>query len=288
MNSQVEHHHLLGEPRLAFHPDRSSDTDTHPLRGLLRFGPRSAGLIPEPIRVATIAPAQDAESLYSFLKELRRAAEPRERREYLPKWPGFQQVFRVRMEAAAAQCHAKLPEEFEAEFANSSARHVLLADRLVREIQRFVSARHEFDVLFLYLPDRWHGGFTGTPEEDFDLHDHLKAATARLRLPIQLIREDSAVQYHCRASVMWRIGVALYAKAGGVPWTLADADPETAYIGISYALRPVDSGKPRFVTCCSQVFDAEGTGLEFVAYDATEVEVYRENPFLVSNRRCSG
>ncbi len=79
---------------------------------------------------------------------------------------------------------------------------------------------------------------------------------------------------------MWRIGLALYAKAGGVPWKLAETDPETAYIGISYAVRPITSDRPRFVTCCSQVFDAEGAGLEFVAYDVHEVEVQRDNPFL--------
>src|SRR6185437_12541852 len=60
----------------------------------------------------------------------------------------------------------------------------------------------------------------------------------------------------------------------------SDTDPETAYIGISYAVRPVESDRPRFVTCCSQVFDADGAGLEFVAYDAHEVEVQRDNPFL--------
>jgi len=57
-----------------------------------------------------------------------------------------------------------------------------------------------------------------------------------------------------------------------VPWKLAETDPETAYIGISYAVRPPDSDRPRFVTCCSQVFDADGAGLEFVAYDAHDVE----------------
>lgn len=99
-------------------------------------------------------------------------------------------------------------------------------------------------------------------------------------VPMQLVREDKALAYSHRASVMWRIGIALYTKAGGIPWKLAETDPETAYIGISYAVRPNNTNRPRFVTCCSQVFDAEGAGLEFVAYDAHEVQVQRDNPFL--------
>lgn len=280
MTSQIDPHEVYGEPLLAFHPDRPKDTHLHPLQGLLRFGPRSAGLILDPLRVATIAPKQDAQQLYDFLKELRGKASPRERREYLPEWPGFQQVFKVRMEAAGAGCHAQLGDELETEFGASSTPHLVLAERLVREVQALESRRVEFDVLFIHVPDRWEPGFTGAPDEDFDLHDHLKAAAARLRVPIQLVREDSALAYGCRASVMWRIGIALYAKAGGVPWTLADPDSETAYVGISYAVRPTDSEHPRFVTCCSQVFDSAGSGLEFVAYDAHEVEVHRENPFL--------
>ena len=58
------------------------------------------------------------------------------------------------------------------------------------------------------------------------------------------------------------------------------SDPEAAYIGLSYALRPTESDRPRFVTRCSQVFDAEGAGLEFVAYDAHEIDVQRDNPFM--------
>jgi uncharacterized protein YjiS (DUF1127 family) len=155
-----------------------------------------------------------------------------------------------------------------------------LADRITRAIQALEAYRDQFDVLFIYLPSRWAPGFYGGPDEDFDLHDHIKAATAARRLPVQIVREDKALAYPHRASVMWRIGVALYAKAGGIPWKLADTDEETAYIGISYAVRPIESDRPRFVTCCSQVFDAEGSGLEFVAYDTHDVEVQRENPFL--------
>jgi hypothetical protein len=56
MNSEIASHICLPEPSLAFHPERSSDRETHPLRGLCRFGPYSAGMVPDPIRIATIAP----------------------------------------------------------------------------------------------------------------------------------------------------------------------------------------------------------------------------------------
>lgn len=280
MTSEISPHIWLPEPKLAFHPDRISDQDIHPLRGLLRFGPHSSGLVPDPIRVATVAPAGDGHRLYDFLKQLNSAAKPTERKDYLPEWPGFHRVFGLHMKAAGGSCHVELDKELEVEFQASSTPHLVLAERLVRAIQRLDAHRSEFDVLFVYIPQRWAPGYTGGPGEDFDLHDHLKAATATRRLPVQLVREDKALAYPDRASVMWRIGLALYAKAGGVPWKLAEADPETAYIGISYAIRPLESDRPRFVTCCSQVFDAEGSGLEFVAYDAHEVEVQRDNPFL--------
>jgi hypothetical protein len=280
MTSEIATHVWLPEPELAFHPERGSDREIHPLRGLLRFGPYSAGLVPDPIRVATLAPAGESRRLYGFITQLNSAYKPTERKGYLPEWPGFHQVFGLHMRAAGAGCHVELDTHLDSDFGNSSTPHILLADRLLRGIQGLDARRAEFDVLFIYIPQRWALGYVGGPTDDFDLHDHLKAAAAARRLPVQLVREDKAFVYRDRASVMWRIGLALYAKAGGVPWKLADTDPETAYIGISYAIRPLESERPRFVTCCSQVFDAEGAGLEFVAYDAHEIEVQRDNPFL--------
>jgi hypothetical protein len=280
MTSEIAPHIWLPEPKLAFHPDRASDRDIHPLQGLLRFGPYSSGLVPDPIRIATIAPNGESSRLYGFMKELNSPAKATERADYLPEWPGFKRVFGLHMRAAGGGCHVELDSAFEEQFRSSSSPHVVLADRLVRAVQSLEARRAEFDVLFIYIPQRWAPGFVGGPEDDFDLHDHIKATTAARRLPVQLVREDKALAYPHRASVMWRIGIALYTKAGGVPWKLADTDPETAYIGISYAVRPTFSNRPRFVTCCSQVFDAEGAGLEFVAYDAHEVQVQRDNPFL--------
>lgn len=280
MNSEIFPHVCLAEPKLAFHPDRASDREIHPLRGLIRFGPYSSGLVPDPIRVATIAPKNEGGRLFDFMRQLNSPARATERVDYLPNWPGFHSVFGLHMRGAARTCHIELDAAFEDEFRKSSSPHVVLADRLVRAVQSLDARRSEFDVLYIYIPERWEPGYNGGPDEDFDLHDHIKAMTAARRMPVQLVREDKALAYPDRASVMWRIGLALYVKAGGVPWKLAETDPETAYVGLSYAVRPVESKRPRFVTCCSQVFDAEGAGLEFVAYDAHEVEVQRDNPYL--------
>ncbi len=280
MNVEIAPHVCLPEPKLSFHPDRATDRDVHPLRGLRQFGPYSSGIVPDPIRVATLAPAGERPRLNAFMKELNSRYQPKERKDYLPEWPGFHSVFGLHMRGAGGACHVELDAQLEADFRASPTPHVVLADRLVRAIHGFDARRAEFDVLVVYIPQRWATGFFGGPAEGFDLHDHLKAAAATRRLPLQIVREDKALAYPDRASVMWRIGLALYAKAGGIPWKLAETDPETAYIGISYAVRPADSALPRFVTCCSQVFDAEGSGLEFVVYDAREVKVQQDNPFL--------
>ncbi len=280
MSSEIANHVCLSEPELAFHPDRGSDRGIHPLRGLLRFGPYSAGLVPDPIRVATLAPAGESDRLYEFIRQLNSAFKPTERKDYIPEWPGFQGVFGLHMRGAGGSCHIETDPQLAFEISKSTAPHIVLADQLLRAIQSLEAQRSQFDVLFIYLPQRWAAGFVGGPSDDFDLHDHIKAATATRRLPVQIVREDKALVYRDRASVMWRIGIALYAKAGGVPWKLADTDPETAYIGLSYAVRSISSGRPRFVTCCSQVFDGEGAGLEFIAYDTHEVDVQRDNPFL--------
>jgi len=81
------------------------------------------------------------------------------------------------------------------ELQNAARPHVILAERLVRYIRLLDARRADFDVLFIYLPQRWASCYVGGPGEDFDLHDHLKATTAVLRLPIQLVREDSALLF---------------------------------------------------------------------------------------------
>jgi hypothetical protein len=84
MTAELAPHIWLPEPKLSFHPDRKSDCHIHPLRGLARFGPHSSGLLPDPIRVATIAPSGEAKKLYAFMKELSASYHPTERKDYQP------------------------------------------------------------------------------------------------------------------------------------------------------------------------------------------------------------
>jgi hypothetical protein len=134
-----------------------------------------------------------------------------------------------------------------------------------------------FDVVIVHLPDAWADAFFG--EDDFNLHDTIKGVAAEQGVSTQIFNDDPW-DYTCRASVAWRVSIALYTKSGGTPWKLAPRPEaqDTAFIGLAYARRG-DPSEGRYVTCCSQVFDADGGGMQFIAFDVGD-GVDLRNPFL--------
>jgi argonaute-like protein implicated in RNA metabolism and viral defense len=214
------------------------------------------------------------------IAELNRQHEPRERKQYLRKFTGFKPIFGVRLVLADARALIELPRTLDEELSAARAPHAVLADHIARALHRLQLVRDDFDVVIVYLPDRWEPGFYGPENDDFDLHAFVKATAATLGIPTQLLREGSALTYPCRCSVAWRLSIALYVKAGGTPWRLVDMEPDTASIGLGYGLRDSHDGRPRFVNCCSQAFDADGTGLDFIVYKANDFRTERDNPFL--------
>lgn len=81
----------------------------------MRFGPYSSGLVPNPIRIATIAPARQGARLYGFMKELAAEFKATERKDYLPAWPGFRKAFNLDMRGAVKDCHLELDDRLEFE-----------------------------------------------------------------------------------------------------------------------------------------------------------------------------
>jgi hypothetical protein len=276
-------HIVLPEPKLRFGSLDARDIDIHPMEGLLRFGPYSRdklSAVSNPIRIGMILPADLEDRLVSQMRELDQSHQPRERKAYLPPFPGFEKVFGVRLSRGGPPSRILLSNDLDGRISAAPAPHVVLAEALTRALFALRNARDSFDVVIIALKESWSPAFRGPAGDDFDLHDYVKAYAASEGICVQFLREDSALNYNCRCSVAWRLGIALYTKAGGIPWVLADIQPGTAFIGIDYALRSGGDTDQRFAICCSQVFDAEGSGLEFVAYEADGVHMFARNPYL--------
>lgn len=283
-SSKLPPYSPLHEPLLAFTTSTGGQAlDSHPLRGLVEHGPYSrtslAAFTPT-IRLATVGPPSSRRLVAGLIQSLSGQQHPSDRRDYVPAYPGFRRLFGVDLELARdPEAHIPLPESLDVHEGMTPSRQA--AQVFAETLARLTLVRGSFDVAIVHLPDSWprlRGG-------DFDAHDHLKALAAVAGIPTQILN-DRVFSFRHPASRSWRLGIAFYAKAGGVPWKLSPlpgVPDETAYIGLAYALRSSGSDA-RFVTCCSQVFDSDGGGMQFVAYDARDpledVEQARDNPFL--------
>ena len=285
--SKLAPYSSLDEPLLAFSGgDRA--VHAHPLRGLLQHGPYDKVALSQftpRIRIALAGPETAQQDRSAVMNSLLRSLPATDRKAYLPDYPGFETVFGVELEPAATDAQLPLPANLYDIDSSHSEPHLRVRAAIAGLVRRLITVRELYDVAVIHLPDSWELGLRA---DAFDAHDELKALCAVTGIPTQVIN-DSTFRFGYHASRAWRLAIALYVKAGGTPWKLAPISgipPDTAFIGLAYALRG-NRENARYVTCCSQVFDADGGGMQFLAYDARDpiedTDSARRNPYLSRN-----
>jgi len=116
-------------------------------------------------------------------------------------------------------------------------------------------------------------------EEDLlnrDFRRALKARALRARMPIQIATRDLLVDQKRNqdpATRAWNSSVAIYYKAGGIPWRFRTTGPESCFVGVSFHhLRTTK--RHLVISSIAQAFSSEGEGFalrgQSVPWDKTQ------------------
>jgi hypothetical protein len=95
-----------------------------------------------------------------------------------------------------------------------------------------------------------------------DFRRALKARAMRYGIPVQLATEDLVTDHdrnQSPATRAWNSSVALYYKAGGIPWRMKSDGPETCFVGITFHhLRTTQ--RHLVQSSIAQAFSSQGDG----------------------------
>ena len=285
---RLPNHSVIPEGTLLFDPGGDA-VGEHPLRGLIEHGPYGGKLVPAivrpPVRLAFVTIEGHAGALRDYLNTLEGKSHSEAKSGYFPEYGGFERVYGIPLDIPQGRRDpVSLIAEQQAReaLAHAEPERAFLG-LLEKAIGQLTLARAEFDVIVVYFPSFLEPIFRiQSKSYEFDLHDATKAITATLGIPSQVVL-DRSIQYADRCSVLWSLSLALYAKAGGIPWKLRHAAPPgTAFIGLSYVLRQ-EKGRQSILTCCSQLFDGQGHGFQFLLFSADEVRWVGRSPFLTKS-----
>ena len=285
---------VIDEPELEF-GGRGRHID--PRFGIGNYGPADLGTqgAPRAIRVGLIGPAEQLDGLRSWLERCREPiAAKNERYPHLfPAFPGcdIDSGLQTTLVFSDRNTRTISERELRAIRQASGGRALQTAiDTYAAEITTLAD-ENRVDVLLAARPEqladtvrrtpRAHGqgsrrAAASVPDNDdvalpqfANFHDLLKVRTLALRQPIQIIRRstwDEAKLPSDRrsrqdeATRAWNLHVALYYKAGGIPWRLQrnPTDLTTCYVGIAFYQ---SSSRDTLETSVAQVFNERGDGM---------------------------
>jgi hypothetical protein len=227
------------------------------------------------------------------------AAKKSKRPNLFPRFPGFGEgmmlcadfVFDSQLQRAIPQ--RKIDELCKQPKTDEVLREIA---QLFLEEMEYLAQKTTADVLVCAFPFRLiefldQGADEATPPEDDGVdsdgqivqavasrmifHDYLKAQAMRFKKPTQIIRPGTydekkrlkrnhpsgeTRQLQDEATRAWNLYIALYYKAGGIPWRLVRewSDLDTCYVGLSF-YKTTDGEK--LLTSTAQIFNERGEGV---------------------------
>lgn len=266
------------ESNIYFHFSDESKKLIKPLDGLKLFGPLedSYEQSNSKINLAILTPDFGFERVKNHLENLLNPIEPKSEKEYLIRYPGFDDIYRKQLIIPSNQNSdfALIINNAETKSLNAISFYELIKSK----IDKLAERNTEIDCVIVYIPDNWKK-FRELKNQQtyFDLHDSLKLYAVKKGLKLQFI-EDKSIKYFDQAKVRWWLSLGLYVKSNGTPWKMQSDNTETAFVGLSYAIKSIANNK--VVLGSSQIFDGNGNGLKFLLQPIEKPIYYGKNPFM--------
>lgn len=284
--------HVLPEPELEF---GGASRHIDPRFGISTYGPADLAATEQPkvMRLGLVGAEQDLEALKVWLERCRDDITAKDERypHLFPAFPGCD-VDRGLCSTVVFSDRATNNISPAALRDIERARGAAALDRAVEvycEEARALAERNRVDVIVLARPialkdvaTPTRGALGTTPKVDADasasadvamrfanFHDLVKARLLSIGTPVQIVRRstfDESVappagsSRQDEATRAWNLHVALYYKAGGVPWRMQrdSRDVTTCFVGVSFYQA---GGDGNLETAVAQVFNERGDGV---------------------------
>jgi len=221
---------ILKEPFLSFHIDQPYKA-TNKLEGLLRWGPFDISIPANPlkpvspIKIGVILPKKIKAWVEGYINKLNESREIDD--DYLRPYKGFREVYGVNVEITS-----KMYIENNEIISCTSEKDVL---NLFLQKIRQIKDKSTFDVLLIIIPEEFENYLEIRKENYyFHLHDKIKLFSASNNIRTQIIRQIRIPNFQNRKQLIrsiWWLSGAIYVKAGGVLYRLAEFDERVLYIG---------------------------------------------------------
>lgn len=272
---------IIKEAILSFHLEQLYHSKTK-IEGLFKWGPFDNS-IPNnplkpvnPIKLGVILPKKKKKFFDNYLKNLIKKIELDDI--YLKPYKGFREIYGVNLKV-------KSYEYIDDEEIVSCESEKDILNLYIRKISS-AKEKFEFDVLLILIPSEFEEWLEIRKENYyFHLHDKIKLYAATQSIRTQIIREIRIPQLDKQKDLLrsiWWLSAAIYTKAGGTLYKLAEFDERVLYIGISYAIVPLKTSQ-KILIGVAQLFDEQGNNIRIDLFSTSDFTEPSKNPYLSEN-----